>query len=435
MHDAMIGDIGKVSALRVISTTTARTYQDTKKSIPEIATEIGVNTIIEPSVLCLGDSVCLRLKALSAYPEEKQLWVHDFKVEKSQILSMYSIVTKDIADRINVALTQHEEKRLAEARTVDLEAYDTYLKGQLIGDASLESLNKAKEFLNSAIEKDPDWAPLYSCLAGIWLAIHNLWFESPSVTTPRIYENLNKALELDPDLSDAHRHSAMIAQLIEWNWAKSEKEFLKALALNPNDARSRLWYAHLLCTLQRPEEAKMQGQLAFELDPLNPLMKCWYGTLLNCVGDCESALAIVEEVVAADPEHYLANNIIEGAAFCLRDYEKTIKAARYSLPFPIEEDAFREIEKIFYAQGFVAAYEDIMKQMEEFASNNPIPAIDMALRYIMVNQPDKAMDWLEKGFEIHDPKMRWITQIYNLDTLFTNPRFIDIVEKMNLPLP
>jgi TolB-like protein len=93
MHDAMIGDIGKISALRVISTTTAKTYKNTEKSIPEIAIELGVNNIIEPSVMCLEDSVCIRLKAISAYPEEKQLWIHDFKVEKSEILNLYNQVS------------------------------------------------------------------------------------------------------------------------------------------------------------------------------------------------------------------------------------------------------------------------------------------------------------------------------------------------------
>jgi adenylate cyclase len=160
MHDAMIGDIGKISALRVISTTTARTYKDVEKSIPEIASELGVNTVIEPSVLCLGDSVCLRVKALSAYPEEKQIWVHDFKVEKSQILSLYNRVTKDIAYRINVALTPQEEKLLAEARSVDNEAYDAYIKGKLYLDKiSQESLPLATEYFKRAIEIDPYWAP------------------------------------------------------------------------------------------------------------------------------------------------------------------------------------------------------------------------------------------------------------------------------------
>ena len=130
------------------------------------------------------------------------------------------------------------------------------------------------------------------------------------------------------------------------------------------------------------------------------------------------------------------NNVKEIAAFQCKEYDKVIRAARYSLPFPIEEDAFKEIERIYGEHGIASAYDEIMKQLEEFAQNNPISPIDMAYRYIAANQPDKAMDAIEKGFEIHDPAMTYIaTKMLNLDQLFKNPRFIAICKKMNLPLP
>jgi hypothetical protein len=125
------------------------------------------------------------------------------------------------------------------------------------------------------------------------------------------------------------------------------------------------------------------------------------------------------------------------AAFQCKEYDKVIKAERYNLPvFSVKEDDIKEIERIFNEQGIAKAYEKIMILLEKIAENNPISPLDIAIRYIMANQPDKAMDWLEKGFELHDPGMTYIaTKIFNLDPLFNNPRFIDIVKKMNLPLP
>ena len=221
---------------------------------------------------------------------------------------------------------------------------------------------------------------------------------------------------------------------MEWNWEKSEREFLKALAINPNDALSRIFYAQLLGVLLRYDEALLQGKLAFDLDPLNPNMMSWYGALLAGVGDCKTSLAILEDVVAADPENYLANAVIELAGFLCKDYNKAIKAARYSLPIPIDDDSYKEIKRIFREQSFTVAYEEIMKQIEAFASSNPINPTETATRYIMANQPDKAMDWLEKGFEIHDPQVTYLT-MYNFDPLYKNPRFINLAQKMNLPLP
>jgi TolB-like protein len=434
MHDALITDIGKISALNVKSRTTANAIKNTNKSIPEIADQLGVNTFIEGSVMCIGDSICYEAKIFDR--EENVLWVQEYKVERSQILSLYKKVTKDVAVRINTTLTPQEEVFLAKTRLVDQEVYDKYLQSlQFLGDASLPSLNKSLENLNIAIEKDPDWAPLYSGLGGVWLTFLHMGHASPSIADPKIYEYLNKALELDPDLSDAHRLNAMIAQLMEWDWKKSEKEFLRALALNPNDAYTRIFYAQYLSTMQRPDEAMMQGKLAYELDLLNPMMKCWYGALLMGIGDCETALAVAEEVIAVDPEHWLANSVIGEAAFQCRNYNRGFEADLICLKPILEEDIIESIQGIFKEKGLAAANKEISRQLEVYAENNPIGPVNMAIYYRRWNQLEKVLDWLEKGYEMHDPQMIYITtKMYHFEPLFDNPRFIDIVEKMNLPI-
>ena len=437
MHSSLIADIGKIGSLRVISKTSSDVYKNVHKSLPEIASELDVDAVVEAQVLCLGDSICLQVRVVRADRKEKQLWVGDYKEERSKILGLYNRVTKQIADEVMVKLSPEEERLLSKSRTVNSQTYDAYLNSKFYcDDLSRESLNKALKFFNSAVEKDPGWAPLYSGLANVWMSMQQMGFESPSVTSQKIYENLNKALELDPDLSDSHYISGMMAYLIEWNWEKGEKELSRALAINPNDVYSRIFYAQLLSILQRPDEALKQGQLAIKIDPSNPIIQSTYSALLTSLGDCKGGLTYAKKVVAADPKNYLANNCLENAAFQCKDYETALKAEKYSLPINIEENAFKEIEKIFHTQGFAAASKEITRQMESFASNNPVSPIDMATRYIYANLPDKALDWLEKGYEIHDPSMPYITtHCYNLDPLFTNPKFLAIVKKMNLPLP
>jgi TolB-like protein/Tfp pilus assembly protein PilF len=437
MHSSLITDVGKIGSLRVISETTSGVYKNTHKSLPDIASELNVDAVVEAQVLCLGDSICLQVRVVSADRKEKQLWVGDYREDKSKILGLYNQVTKQIAEEVMVKLSPEEERLLSKSIIVNRQAYDAYLTSKFYwGDLSRESLNNAKIYLNSAIEKDPGWAPLYAGLAKVWMGIQQAGFEVPSVTSQRIYENLNKAIELDPDLSDSYFISGMMAYLIDWNWEKSEKELLRALTINPNDVISRIYYAQLLSILQKPDEALKQGQMAIKLDPSNPLIQATYSALLTSLGDCTAALGYAEKVIAADPISYLGNSALECAAFQCRDYEKTLKAARYCLPVTIEENDFKEIEKIFHEKGFAAAFKEVIGRMESFASGNPVSVMDLAMRYLYTNQPDKAMDWLEKGFEIHDPNMPYITtHCYNLDQLFTNPRFIDIVKKMNLTLP
>ena len=437
MHASLIGDIGKVSALRVTGKASSNVYKNTDKPAPLIAEELNVDLLIEPTLTCYGDSICVLIRAIIISPEEKQILSREYRVDKSEILSFYGRVTKEIAHEVKVELSPEEIRLLSKSRIVDREAYEEYLKARsYTNDFRKESLFKALGYLNSAIEKEPDWAPLYAGRAELWMWIQQAGYESPTVAAPKIFENLNKAMELDPDLAEVHYLSAMIAQLVEWNWEKSEKEFLKTLAINPNDSWSRLLYSQLLLILQRNNEASAQIELAAGLDPLNPSAKMLYSATLGQAGDFISALPIAEELVSAEPNDINANQIVEMAAYRIGEYDKVIRSVKISLPFSIEEDVYKGIERIYGESGIIAAYEELMKHMEKYAGNSPISFMDMSFRYIIANQPDKAMDWIEKGFELHDPQITYIAATGRFfEQLFGNPRFIAICEKANLPMP
>ncbi len=434
MHFSLIGDIGKIGGLKVISKTSSDVYKDADMSVPQIASELNVDAVVEVAVMCLGeDSVCIQFKLIT--PDEDQIWIADYKEAKSQILNLYTRVTKKIADEVMVELTAEEMSLFEKDRTVDKEAYDAYLKGhQYWDDLGAESLTKAFDYLTYAIEKDPDWAPLYAGLAKIWQVRMQMGFAPPDVAIPLIFENVNKAFELDPNFADGYFTRAVVAVWVEWNWNKGEEAFIKALAINPSDVMSRIYYAHLLMTLQRSNEALTQGQLAIDLDPLNALVQALYAAVLTCAGDCETALVHLDKALAIDPENFFAYNIMDIAAFNCKEYDKALEALKVILPF--EDNVMRDIERIYSEQGFIVAYEEVVYQMELLAQNSFIIPFDMAVRCNLVNQNEKALDWLEKGFEIHDPNMPYITAGFaRFDQLYDNPRFIAILEKMNLPLP
>ncbi len=153
--------------------------------------------------------------------------------------------------------------------------------------------------------------------------------------------------------------------------------------------------------------------------------------------DWETALAYGEKVTAVNPESFMGNTSIELAAFRCGDYNKVMEAAKYVFAAKEEEVDFKEVERIFGETGFVAAYEEILRQLEVLAQKGYFLApVEMAYRYMMVDQPDKAMEWIEKGFEVRDPVMPYIaTTAFLCEPLFDNPRFIEILQKMNLPMP
>ena len=437
--EEILGNLQKIKALRVISRTSVERYRERKKSVREIAEELGVNYIVEGSAQKYGNAFRLRAQLIMA-ERETHIWGDSFQQKIANVEDIFDIqirIAKSIAEELRAVISPEEKKLIEKIPVADLAVYDEYLKARSYAvDGRREALNKALEFLNSAVAKNPGWAPLYAGLAEAWLWMQQNAYEQPSVATPQIIENLNKALALDPDLAEARYLSAMIAHLVDWDWEKSEKEFLKALAINPNDALSRGFYAHLLLILHRKDEALAQNELALTLDPLNPWMKQLnIGTLLQA-GEYQASLALAEEAVADDPDNFNLNQMIEIAAYRLKQYDKALRAVRHVLPFPLEEDAFKDIERTYSESGIVKAYEQIVERLEKYAESQPVGFWDMAFRYLVADEPDKAMDWTEKGFEMHDPLMTYITTPARyFDRLFADPRFIAICEKMKLPLP
>ncbi len=437
--EEILNNLQKIKTLRVISRTSVEQYRERKKTVREIAEELGVNYIVEGSGQKYGKSFRLRAQLIMA-EHESHLWGESFQQKITDVDDIFNIqikIAESIAEELKAVISPEEKRLIEKLPAADLEVYDEYLKARShIYDGRREALYKALEFLNSGVAKNPGWAPLYAGLAEAWLWIQQSAFEQPSVTAPQIIENLNKALALDPDLAEAHYLSALIAHLVDWDWEKSEKEFLKALAINPNDALSRGLYAHLLLILHRKDEALAQNELALSLDPLNPMVKIAnIGTLLQA-GEYQTSLSLAEEAVADDPDNPNLNQMIEIAAYRLQQYDKVLRAVRYVLPFPLEEDAYKDIERIYGESGIVTAYEKIVERLEKYAESQPVGFWDMAFRYLVADQPDKSMDWVEKGFEMHDPLMTYITTpAQYFDRLFGNPRFMAICEKMNLPLP
>jgi len=435
MHASLIGDMGKVEGFRVIGKTSSNTFKDADLTITEIASELAVDAVVETEVMCLGDTICLQVRVLTPFPEEKLLWTSDYREEKSQILSLYNQVTRQIADEVMIELSPEEERVLNKARIVNKEAYDHYLMGLFYWDKlSKEALEKALENFNRAIEIDPEWAPPYSGVAQVWVGLAQMGFAAPEIAGPMIFENLNKALELNPDFATSHYTQAMVGSWVEWNWEKGEKEFVRALELNPNDVMSRIFYAHLLTCLQRTDEALIQGQMAIDLDPLNPLVLGLYGVVLGCDDQCEESLEHIKKAESIDPFSFFTHHVMEFASYEVGDVDAFLKAVRFV--FPLEEEDFLSIEKTAAEKGILAAYEEVITHLEELQESTFLAPVHMANRYVRIQQPDKAMEQVELGLKVHDQSMPYIAGGFNkLVLLYDNPRFLAIMKKLKLPMP
>ena len=444
IHSSLITDMGQLGGLRVRGKTTANSFKDTDMSLTEIASELNVDAVVEGSISCVDeDSVCVQIQLISVLEEEQQLWVQDYRVAKSQFLSFYNNVTKQISEEINIVLTPREENLLAEARSVDPEAYDAYLMGQFYWEKlDKESMEKALDYFELAIELEPDWADPYAGLAHAWGMLGEIFFFPKSVTLPKKYKYLNKALELDPNSAQAHYVKATNAVGTEWDWEKGEIAFLKSLELNPNNALCRLYYAHLLMILQRSDEAVQQANLGLELDPLRPLVLILFGVVMSNEGNIQSATLHFEKALSIDPNYGFAKSVLANshmyAAYENGDYEKWIESWEKIVKGGghWNDEGTATVIKVFHEKGHIAAIEEMFKMNEKYGNDCWMSGGIKAARYLKLREYDKAMDCLEKDYEMGDMSIAYIATDENLyDQLKDNPRFIELLKKMNLPLP
>jgi adenylate cyclase len=434
MHSSLIGDMGKLSGLRILSETTSNIYKNAEKSVPQIALELGVDVVVEPTVTCFGDSICLQVKVFSAFPEEKLLWVNEYKEDRSNILSLYNSITKQIAAEVKVELTPAEEILLADARTVNKDAYDNYLKGKYYGSRLGEGdLEKALEYFNRAIELDLGWAPLYAGVAGVYAGLMQMGFMPPGEAMIEMNNNLDKAIELDPDFPGSHSTKAIFGVWMEWDWEKGEKEFLKALGINPNDVLSRIYYAHLLMILNRYDEALFHSHMAVELDPMNPLVLALSAVVdLNC-GDAQIALIKSEKAISIDPGHFFALTIYDIVSYCIGNYKNSIEAILKYRSEP-DEEARQTILNSFRDKGYAAAIKTLLGYLEQYNQENYISPAEMAMYYLRVDNIEMGIENTKKSFEMHDPTMPYITtKMLDFEKVKDEPKIIFFVEKMNLP--
>jgi TolB-like protein len=432
MHASLINDMGQLSGLRTIGKTSSQIYKDVSKSAPEIASELNVDAVIEADVMCLGDSICLQVRLLSAGPEEKLLWAGDYKEEKSQILNLYNQVTKQIASKVKISLTHSEKNFLGESKSINTEAYDAYLKGLYYFEQfTPESFEQALEYFNKAIELDPVWAPPHAGLAYYWIAIRQFGLAPATITIPNIYENLDKAFELDPNSPNTLYMKALVSVWTEFKWEKGENEFLKLLDIKPNDPFSHINYAHLLMLLKRDEEALIHGSLALNLDPLNPMIQSLYAMVLAYCGDYNKAIEIGNKALSLAPGHGAALSALSVAYLYKKEYKKSFDAWMGMLSF---NDSLKQlIFNTLDANGYTAAAKRFALELEK---TGYIAPIELTSAYAIAGDYSKAMDWAEKAYEDRDANAPYIgtncykNGVYKID----DPRLDALLKKMNLPL-
>jgi TolB-like protein/Tfp pilus assembly protein PilF len=291
MTDALITDLAQIGALRVISRTSIMRYKGMRKPLPEIARELGVDGIVEGTVVRSASRIRITSQLIYA-PSDQHLWARSYESDLSDIVTLQGEVAQAIAGQVRAALTPEERSHLAKRPTDSPEAYQLYLRGRYSwNQRTPRGVKKSIDFFQQAVEKDPNFALAYAGLADAYNFSNILGVLAPKESSPRAEAAAVKALALNPQLGEAHTALGLVRSHFYFDFLGAQREFLKALGLNPNYANAHLFYAGAYLTpMGRHEEAIAEMRKALEVDPLSlPLNNMMAETYLWS-GDYQKAL-------------------------------------------------------------------------------------------------------------------------------------------------
>ena len=432
MTDALITDLGKISALRVISRTSVMQYKDTKKPLPVIARDLNVDAIIEGTVSRLGNHLRITANLLQASPE-KHLWAQSYDGEVSDALTVQGQLAQAVAREIRVTLTQKERNLLAAPRPANPEAQDLYFRGHyILGAGTEETQEKAIRYFQQAIAKDAAYAAPYASLA---IAYAN-WVPGanrPRDRMPKAREFALKALSLDSGVADAHYALGTVALFYDWNWTAAEEEFQRELELNPNHVLAHEWRARELVTRGKTEEAVAEAKLSLGL---SPAATTWdYPTwVLVLARRSDLALERAQEMVDLEP------NFVWGHFELAKVYEQEGKGDDGAREFLKADELFgtdprklEELKRALAKDGAKGYWKRTVENYKESAKSGYAPPVLTAMACVRIGDKPCAFEWLEKGFQERDDMMINLKVEPVFDSLHADPRFQDLVRRVGIP--
>ena len=428
--EELIADLGQVSALRVISRTSAMTYKGTKKTLPEIAHELGVDAIVEGSVVRERNQVRITAQLINAKTDD-HIWARNYVRDLTSVLALQGEVAQAIADEISINVTPQEQARLARARPVNSEAHDLYLQGIYLlnqGDPK-----KAVDYLQEAIDKDPNYARAHAALANGYGWMGEAGWLAYTEAFPRQKTEATKAIELDDSLPQGHAELADAVMDLSWDWSTTEKELKRALELNPNLASVHTTYAFYLQRVGRLPEAIAEVKLVLQLDPVSSRSFYSAGIVYYFAHQYDQALSQLQRAHALEPH----------APKFLFPFESGVIYAEKGM-FEKAVGEFQKLGDQPHALGHMGnvyarmeraseARATILK-LEEHVQKNGIGRYEIALVYAGLGQKDEAFTWLEKSYDARDKGLTYLKIDPCIDPLRSDPRFSRLVRRVGLPL-
>ena len=433
MHETLITELSKISALKVISRTSSIQYKNVKKPLRQIAKELGVKALIEGSVIREGNMVRITVQLIDGTTDE-HIWSENFDREMQNILSLYSEVAQKIANEVKIKLTPQDQARLVSSQEVNPYAYELYLIGRHHwNQRTIQGYKQAIESYNKALEQDSNYAPAYAALADGYILLGEQG-GIPQQEAGKLADNaIKKALALNSKLAEAYSSKGVWKLSYEWNWSESEKAFKRAIELNPGYAVTYQWYGRILSFAGRFDEAIKQLEKAKQLDPLSPIIAAYIGQVYIFAKEYEKADDHLQQALKVHSNHPLLLHNLGELYIAQGRYAEAIAPLKQSAEMSLSGHYNAMLGYAYAMANRKTEAMSILNELLTRSDSGIISGFNLAAVYLALGEKEKSISQLEKGFEQRDVWMKELKAWPWFDKLRDEQRYKDLMKRMNFP--
>jgi TolB-like protein/DNA-binding winged helix-turn-helix (wHTH) protein/Tfp pilus assembly protein PilF len=434
MTESLITSLSKIQGLKVISRSSVFRFKNKDLTPQEIGTQLGVASVLEGNVRNAGDSVRVGVRLVSV-DDGRVLWVNDEKDRAfGDVFAVQDDIARNVASGLRLQLNGKTAEQLARRYTANAEAYQLYLQGRfhMNNYGSNDDLVKAVRYFNSAITKDPGYALAYAGLADAYSNMAIDWLD-PRAAFPKALEYAQRALELDDTLGEAHFSRGAIAYFYEWDWPRAQAELDRALELDAKSLESNACYLHSRETLGKPDEALAQIQRALEKNPLSTFISSELGCASYYAHRYDQAVDYSRNTLRTDPSYVLSHYNVARALGQKRMYDQSIAEINTAIStWGRSTMLVSELAYDYAASGKKAEALKLLDELQRRSVNEFIDPYPLAWIYVALGQNDKALQSLERAYEMRSAWMPWINVEPKFDSLHSDARFQVLLHRLKL---
>ena len=433
MTETLIKGLTNVPNLNVKPRSTVFRYKGKDTDLKTIASELNVQAILNGRVTQRGDQLTLSLELIDV-PNDKVIWTEQYQRRQSDVVALQSEIARDVSASVKAKLTGAEEQKVTSTGTKDPEAYQAYLKGRYLWNRrTAVNLRNALEQFTIATERDPNYALAFVGLADCYLVLSEYAGTPTNETLPKAKVYAERALALDNQLAEAYATLGLAAEY-EWNWSEADKQFQRAIEMNPNYPTAYHWYSIRLRTRGRYDESAATIKRAQELDPVSSVIAVNVARTHQVQKNDQAAVDVLLKLIESDPgfppaHEYLALSYLrqDRKADAVVSAEKAVDLSNRSAI------ALGDLGYVYASVGKKDEARAVLKELETKYAQKESTAMYLAVLFAGLGERDRVFEWLEKDFDARSGQIAQIRWMPQFDSVRDDPRFKDLLLRMNLP--